>query len=188
MATRVPVARVARILAAGMLLATILPSAAAAAPPAGSCAAEHTVIYSAPAPAGLRTEGTHRVQWKAEYVDASTGELISDDGIMNQITIDPAAPAYPNTVLIRLFRNTTILADGEVISVDAIQPTQPASLHVQVSWTKGDKFFDGDFRMYFRYETRKNRWTEYQELASGPDQSLCVEFTDAVWRRNYGWE
>ena len=108
-------------------------------------------------------------------------------GSLNEITIDPAAPAYPNTVLIRLFRNTTILADGEVISVDAIQPTQSARMHVQVSWIKGDKFFVGEFRMYFRYETRKNRWTEYQEVAHGPDQSFCVEFTDAVWRKNYGW-
>ena len=72
MATRVTFARVARILAATLMLAAAFPAAAAAAPPPGSCAAEQTVVYSAPAPAGLRTEGTHRVQWKAEYVDAYT--------------------------------------------------------------------------------------------------------------------
>jgi hypothetical protein len=187
MFTRIPFTRIARALATGLLLATILPAAASAAQDPDTCGANKGTTYTTPAPSGLRTPGTHRVQWKAEYTDAYTGERISDDGIVNQVTFDSAAPAYPNTVLIRLFRNTTLLADGEVTTIDAISPTQEARMYVNVSWLKGDRFFTGEFVMSFRYETSRNKWSAYQRLAAGPEQSFCVEFTDAIWRKNYGW-
>jgi hypothetical protein len=187
MSTRVPLVRVARILATGLLLVTILPAAASAAQDPDTCGANTATTYTTPAPAGLRTPGTHRIQWKAEFTDAYTGERIVDDGIVNQITFDSAAPAYPNAVLIRLFRNTTLLANGEVVSVDTIRPTQEARMYVNVSWLKGDKFFSGDFEMSFRYETSKNKWSAYQRVAAGPEQSFCVELTDAIWRKSYGW-
>jgi hypothetical protein len=110
-----------------------------------------------------------------------------DDSIVSQITIDSAAPAYPSSVLIRLFRNTTLLANGEEITVDAIRPTQDARLYVNVSWLKGDKFFTGEFKVFARYETSRNKWAAYQQVTAGPEQSFCVQFNDAIWRKNYGW-
>jgi len=182
-----PVSRIAQIVGAALLLAAMLPAGAAAAQDPYSCGASKATTYTIPAPAGLRTSGTHRVQWKVEYTDAYTGEQIVDDSIVNQVTIDNAAPAYPNTVLIRLFRNTTILANGEVISVDSIRPTQDARMYVNVSWLKDDKFFTGEFKVSVRYETSKNKWAAYQQVTAGPEQSFCVELNDAIWRKNYGW-
>ena len=113
----------------------------------GSCGAQKGSAYTIPPlPAGMRTPGTHAVQWKSEYIDAQTGELQVDDSIVNEITIDAAAPAFRNTVLVRLFRNTTIV-DCEVLDVDAIRPTQDARLYVNVSWAKDDQFFVGVFHL-----------------------------------------
>jgi hypothetical protein len=170
-----------------MLLVAVLPSGAAAVQDPDTCGANRATTFTIPAPAGLRTPGTHRVQWKAEYTDAYTGEQIVDDSIVNQVTIDTAAPAYPNSVLIRLFRNTTLLASGEEVTVDSIRPTQAARLYVNVSWLRGDKFFTGEFRIFVRYETSKNKWAAYQQVTAGPEQSFCVQFNSAIWRKNYGW-
>jgi hypothetical protein len=186
MLVRRRLARSARILAAVLLLAVAFPAAAIAAPSPESCAAYKGVSFTAPAPAGMRTEGRHRIQWKAEFTDAYTGEFVVDDGIISEVTFDEDAPAYPSTVLIRLFRNTALLDSGEAIEVDEILPDQPAQLYVNVSWVKGDKFFTS-WKMFFRYETSRNKWSDYAELAAGADTSFCVEFNDAVWRKSYGW-
>jgi hypothetical protein len=170
-----------------MLLVAMLPAGAAAVQNPDTCGASKATTYTIPAPAGLRTSGTHRVQWKSEYTDAYTGEQIVDDSIVSQITIDSAAPAYPNSVLIRLFRNTALLANGEEVTVDAIRPTQAARMYVNVSWLKGDKFFTGEFRIFVRYETSKNKWAAYQQVTAGPEQSFCVQFNSAIWRKDYGW-
>jgi hypothetical protein len=170
-----------------MLLGAMIPATASAVQDPDTCAALRATTYTIPAPAGLRTPGTHRVQWKVDYTDAYTGERIIDDSIVNQITIDAAAPAYPNTVLIRLFRNTTLLAGGDDITVDSIRPTQDARLYVQVSWLKDDRFFTGEYKIFVRYETSKNKWAAYQQVTAGPEQSFCVQVNDAIWRKNYGW-
>lgn len=179
--------RIARIAGAAMLLAALLPGGASAVQDPNTCGANRATTYTAPAPAGLLTPGTHRIQWKAEFTDAYTGERIVDDGIFNQVTVDAAAPAYPNTVLIRLFRNTTLLPSGEVMTVDTIRPTQDARMYVNVSWLRADKFFTGEFLISFRYETSKNKWSAYQRATAGPEQSFCVELNDAIWRKSYGW-
>ena len=171
-----------------LVLATgLFPAVASAAQDPYSCGANTATTYTTDVPAGLRTIGTHRVQWKAEFTDAYTGELVVDDSIMNQVTIDPAAPTYTNTVLIRLFRNTTLVAPGEAITVDAMRPAQDARMYVNVSWLKGDKFFTDSFKISFRYETSRNKWAPYQQVTAGPEQSFCVELNDAIWRKNYGW-
>ena len=187
MTTRVPLGRVARLLGVAMLLGAMVPAAASAAQDPDTCGALRATTYTIPAPAGLRTLGTHRVQWKVEYTDAYTGERIVDDSIVNQVTIDNAAPAYPNSVLIRLFRNTTLLAGGEEITVDSIRPTQAARMYVNVSWLRNDQFFTGEFTISVRYETSKNKWAAYQQVTAGPEQSFCVQFNSAIWRKNYGW-
>ncbi len=188
MSVRTPIRRLVGGLAASVMVAGALAGSVSAAPPPDRCASLTSTTYSSGVPDGLRTPGTHRVQWKSEYVDAATGELVVDDSTVNQITIDAAAPAYPNTVLIRLFRNTTLLSDGSVIDVTSMRPTQAAALHVNVSWVKGDKFFVGDFVISYRYETSRNKWTAYQQVAASPDQSFCVEDTSAIWQKHYGWE
>lgn len=182
-----PISRIARIIGAVMLITALLPGSVAAGQDPATCGANRATTFTTPAPVGLLTPGTHRVQWKAEFTDAYTGERIIDDGIVNQFTVAAAAPAYPNTVLIRLFRNTTLLPSGEVIYVDTIRPTQDARMYVNVSWLRDDRFFTGEFKISFRYETSKNKWSGYERVAAGPEQSFCIEFNNAIWRKNYGW-
>jgi hypothetical protein len=176
-----------RIAGAALLLATLVPGAAQAAPNPDSCASNTAQTYTEPVPAGMRTTGTHHVQWKSEFIDAITGEDIVDDSIINQITIDASAPAYPAAVLIRLFRNTA-LVNKDVVLVDAIRPTQEARLYVNVSWLKKDKFFVGAFRLWYRYETTPGHWSAYAEISPSPEQSFCVEVTSAIWSKGYGWD
>lgn len=176
-----------RVALVGSLLVLALPAAVSAAPADDACAALRAQTYTATLPSGARTTGTHRVQWKSSYTDLASGELVVDDSIVNAYTIDPSAPAYPNDVLIRLFRNTTILASGEVIDVTAIRPTQEARLYVNVSWLRDEPFFTGAFRLWYRYETTKNHWSSYVELPASAVQSFCVEGTSSIWKRGYGW-
>jgi hypothetical protein len=143
-------------------------------------------MYSAALPAGLRTPGTHTIQWRATWTDIETGELVVDDSIVRDVTIDPAAPAYPGTVLVRLFRNTALLPSGDV-EVDALRPDQAALLHVSVSWLRTEPFFSGAFVMEFRYQPSPGTWSPYQALGTSSEQSFCPELQKAVWHRNYGW-
>jgi hypothetical protein len=175
------------IVAAALLLVALLPAAASAVQDPFSCGAGKSQVYTTPIPAGLRAPGTHQVQWKSDFVDALTGEEVVDDSIINQITIDPSAPAYPAAVLIRLFRNTAIV-DKEVVAVEAIRATQDARLYVNVSWLKKDKFFVGAFHLSYRYETTPGVWTAYAEISPGPEQAFCIELNSAIWRKGYGWE
>ena len=176
-----------RVALMGSLLVLALPGAVSAAPADDACAALRAQTYTATLPSGARTIGTHRVQWKSAYTDIGTGELVVDDSIVNSFTVDPSAPAYRNDVLIRLFRNTTILAAGEVIDVTSIRPTQDARLYVNVSWLRDEPFFTGAFRLWYRYETTTNHWSSYVELPASPVQSFCVEFTSSIWKKGYGW-
>lgn len=181
--------RLVRVLAAVALVALVLPPAALATPSPDSCAGNRVIMYSAPVPAGLRVVGTRLVQWRAAFTDAYSGEAIVDEGTTNEVTIDAGAPAYPNTVLIRLVRSTTILADGTVVTVPAMRPDQDARMHAQASWVTGDKWFDGDFVLSFRFQTGKGngKWSGWYPMAAGPEQSFCGELTDAIWKRSFGW-
>jgi hypothetical protein len=181
--------RLARVLAAVAVAALALPPAALATPSPDSCAANRAITYTAPVPAGLRVAGTRLVQWRAAFTDAYSGEPIVDDGITNQVTIDADAPAYPNTVLIRLIRSTTILANGTVVTVPAMRPDQDARMHANISWVTGDKWFAGDFVLSFRFQAGNGngKWSGWYPTAAGPEQSFCGELTDAVWKRSIGW-
>lgn len=188
MASRLRLGRLARLLAAASLVALVLPASVAAAPSPDQCASNRAITFSANVPDGLRTVGTKNVQWRATFTDAATGELIVDDGFINQVTIDSAAPIYPNNVLIRLFRSTTILANGDVIFVSTINPAQPARMHANVSWLPDEKFFTGNFVFDFRYETKNNHWSSWYPATAGPETSFCPELTKAIWKQNYGWQ
>lgn len=180
---RIP--RLASLLAALALLAGLVPASALAAPNPDSCSASRAVPFSIPVPADMRTSGVHRFEWYSTWTnpDGSVGEGTS----RNQILIDAAAPVYPNTVLLRIFRNTTLLADGSVVDVDAIRPDQQAQLYSAAYSLKADTVFLSSFRLWLRYETSKNRWTPFTELAPGPETSFCNQVTTAAWQKAYGW-
>jgi hypothetical protein len=181
---RLPRSRLGRVVAAGLLLVALVPAPVSATPSPDQCASNRAVQYSAPVPVGLRTVGTHGIQWKIQFTDVLTGDVVVDDQVFNQLTIDPAAPAYPDNVLVRLVRNTTILKGGEVIAVDAMRPTQAALMHAQVSWLTAEPL---SAVVAFRYQTARNRWSDYQTVAAGPTVTLCVETNNGIWRKTYGW-
>ncbi|HEX5826586.1 MAG TPA: hypothetical protein VFY23_03640 [Candidatus Limnocylindrales bacterium] len=171
-----------------MLLAAVLPSAASAASADPKfCNEAIAVTYTLDVPAGLRTPGTHRIEWFNEYT-AIDGTYIAEVFAENQITIDAAAPAYPNTVLIRLLRNTTLLKSGEVVSVEAMRDAQAARMYANVSWFRDEPFFVGAFELSFRYETSRNRWTDLIAVPASQTKSFCVERSSALWQKQYGWE
>src|SRR3954453_3342818 len=181
---RLPRSRLGRVVAAGLLLVALVPAPVSATPSPDQCASNRAVQYSAPVPVGLRTVGTHGIQWKIQFTDVLTGDVVVDDQVFNQPPIDPAAPAYPDNVLVRLVRNTTILKGGEVIAVDAMRPTQAALMHAQVSWLTAEPLSGV---VGFRYQTPRNRWSDYQTVAAGPTVTLCVETNNGIWRKTYGW-
>lgn len=186
MSSRSPLGRVARVAAAGLLLVAMLPATASAAPSDESCSAYRAQSYVAAVPAAMRTAGTHRFEWSSRYTDLA-GRSVEEGTITNQVTIDAAASAYPNTVLLRLTRNTTLTATGDVAVVTAMRPDQAANLYVNVSWFKSEPFFTGTFHLLVRYETSRNHWSAWQEMPVGPENNFCTEFTNAIWQRTYGW-
>lgn len=178
--------RLLRIAAAALLLISTLPTVASAAQSLDSCGASRAQSYVADLPAALRTAGTHHFEWTSRYTDLA-GQPVADGIVDNQITIDAAAPAYPNTVLLRLFRNTTLASDGSVALVSSMRPDQAAQLYVNVSWLKDQPFFTGTFHLLVRYDTGRNRWSDWVDMPAGPANSFCTEFTNAIWTRTYGW-
>jgi hypothetical protein len=181
---RIP--RLTSLLAALVLVAGLVPASALAAPNEESCSASRAVPFSTPVPADMRTSGVHRFEWYSTWTnaDGSVGEGTS----RNQILIDAAAPVYPNTVLLRIFRNTTLLADGSVVDVDAIRPDQQAQLYAAAYSLKADTLFLSSFRTWLRYETSKNHWTPFVELARGPETNFCNQVTTSAWKKAYGWD
>jgi hypothetical protein len=174
-----------RVAAALVLLVAVLPAPAAAVQNPDSCGAGKGTSFTMPLPAGMRSPGVHQVDFRGVYTDAATGEVV-DESIVNDITVDAGAPAYPGSVLVRLFRSTAIV-NGEVIEVEAIRPNQDARLYVNVSWLKDDKFFVGPFRMFVSWESTPGTWSAYEEMPAGPAQSFCTELTKAIWKKGYGW-
>ena len=181
---RIP--RLTGLLTALVVVAGLVPGSALAAPDEESCAAARAVPFSIPVPADMRTAGVHRFEWFSTWTndDGSFGEATN----RNQVVIDTAAPAYLNTVLLRIFRNTTLLADGSVITVDAIRPDQQAQLYGAAFSLKADTLFLSSFRMWLRYETSKNHWTPFVELERGPETNFCSQVTTSAWKKAYGWD
>lgn len=188
MASRSRLGRFARLAAVGALVALALPASVSATPSLDSCASQRSIIYSASVPDGMRTAGTKDVQWRTTFTELGTGNVIVDDSIVNTVTFDSAAPTYAGNVLIRLFRSTAILKNGDVVIVPAINPAQPALMHVQVSWVTSEPFFTGPFVIEFRYQTSPHHWSAWYGTSAGPETSLCPETTKAIWKRQYGWQ
>lgn len=177
--------RLATILTLAAMTAVIFPGAALAKPAEDSCAAYRAIPFSTPVPDAFRTPGIHRFEWLATYSnpDGSTAE----DLVQNSIRIDPDAPIYPNTVLLRLFRSTTLLANGEWIEVTAINPAQVAVFYIAADSVHGDDLFLDSIRIWLRFETSRNRWSPWTELEAGPETSYCNQESISAWKRTYGW-
>ena len=133
------------------LLAGLVPATALAAPIPDSCSASRAVPFSIPVPADMRISGVHRFEWYSTWTNPD-GSVAGRGTSRNQILIDAAAPVYPNTVLLRIFRNTTLLADGSVVDVDAIRLVRAAELYSRLLG-HGRRRVPASFRLWLRYGT-----------------------------------
>ena len=176
----------AAMAAASLFVGLLLPAAVLAKPSDETCAAYRVVPFSTPAPAGMRTAGTHRFQYRSSYLNAD-GTTGTDD-IENQIAIVPGTPLYPNKVLLRLFSNLTLLSNGDIDSIDEMAPNQPASLYVAAYSIKSDHVFLDSFRLWYRYEGAPGRWSAWTELARGPVANFCNQVTNGQWKKTFGWD
>lgn len=170
-----------------LVLAAILagPAATTAAPPEGSCGAERGLSFTLPVPDSFRTEGVHRFQFLVSGTDfdGSPFSFTTD----NQIELTTAAPTYDN-VHLRLVRNRALLADGSVDpDIHAMQPAQKAAFYAQISSFREDESVIATTVMSVRWETRRNRWSDWTSLAKGPMTSFCTQVNDGVLRKSFGW-
>lgn len=169
-----------------LAVAGLLPAAAAAAPREESCASDKALPFAMELPAGMRTVGSHQFERLGTFVDPDG--TVESDTAQNEVTISAAAENYPNTVLLRLFRNTTLLNDFSVIDVDTMRPDQDAVFYSYVFSIAGDELLFGTFHQYLRYETSPGVWTPYVEIIPGPLVSLCTQDRVADWKRSRGWD
>ena len=169
-----------------LAVAGMLPAAAVAAPREASCASDKALPFAMELPAGMRTVGSHQFERLATFVDPDG--TVESDTTQNEITISAEADRYPNTVLLRLFRNTTLLRDFSVIDVDTMRPDQDALFYSYAFSIAGDVQFFGTFRQFIHYETSPGVWTPYVEIIPGPLVSLCTQDRVADWKRSRGWD
>jgi len=178
--------RIARVLALALVVAALLPSAAVARSDSAWCSELRAVPFAAAVPDEVRTPGRHRFEWRSTFLDPAGNP--ASETVGNEITIAVGAALYPNTVLLRLVRNTTLLADGEVVAVTEMAPGQPAAFYGAAFGGPDERAFLDSFRLWLRYETAKNRWSPWVELPRGPETSYCNQVTTAAWQKTYGWE
>ena len=156
-----------RAVALFTVLAAVLPLGVSAAPPED------------------RTPGLHRFQWQVTttFFDGTTDSFVTD----NAITISTTAPVYDN-VLLRLVRNWGLLPDGTtVFDVSSMRPDQEASFYAQSGSSSEEASNVSSVVMLIRYETTKNHWSAWFAASPGPEASGCVQTTNGVIRRTYGW-
>jgi hypothetical protein len=178
--------RIPIVAAFAIAITGLLPASAAAAPRDDSCAAYRALPFAVAVPADMRTVGTHQFERLATFVDpdGTVGSVVTQ----NEITISAGADRYPNTVLLRIFRNTTLLQDFSVIDVDTMRPDQDALFYSFAFSIAGDDQFFGTFRQFIHYETSPGVWTPYVEIVPGPLVSLCTQDRVADWKRSRGWD
>jgi len=176
--------RIIRVLALASLLLMLVPNSAAGAPSADSCAGGRAVPFSTEVPNAVREPGTHRFEWRSTFTDENGG--LAEAFAQNQVKIVPGMTIYPNTVLLRLFRNTTLVS-GELMEVPEMSPNQPAVFYIAADSIKGDDVFLDSFRTWFRYESTRNHWSAWVELPPGPETNFCNQLNDAIWKKTFGW-
>lgn len=161
------------------------PAASTAVQPEGSCGSERGRSFTLAVPDGLRTVGVHRFQFlvSGTDVDGSPFSFTTD----NQIEVTTAAPTYENLHL-RLVRNRGLLADGTVDpDVHTMTPSQQAAFYAQISGPREIEPAIASAVMDVRWETRRNRWSDWTSLAAGPMSSFCLQQNDGVLRKSFGW-
>ena len=178
--------RLAGILTLVAVTGLLFPGGALARPADDSCAALRAIPFSTAVPDAFRTAGTHRFEWLSTY--ANPDGTTVEDLVQNRIAIDPNVALYPNTVLLRLFRSTTLLASGEIVDVTAMNPAQDARFYIAAYSFHGDNLFLDSIRIWLRYETSRNRWSPWVELEAGPETSFCNQVTRSAWTKAYGWD
>lgn len=177
---------VARGLAVVLVMAALLPTTAVARSESAWCSDLRAVPFAADVPDEVRTPGRHRFEWRSTFSNPDGSP--ASETVGNEITIVDGASLYPSTVLMRLVRNTALLADGEVVAVTEMAPDQPAAFYAAAFGGPDERIFLDGFRLWLRYETAKNRWSPWVELPRGPETSLCNQVTSAAWKKAYGWD
>lgn len=167
----------ARLTAAlALVLALAAPAATLAAPSPDSCASYVSTQYLAAVPGAMRTPGVHGFEFHASIVlDGVPTDLGT---LANEVEIDQAAPAYPNTVYLSLFDNRTLLKpnDDDETQVTAMQPGQAALIRVGAFAFRDDAAFK-TLRIRFRYEGAPGDWSTWSVLEPGPYTSTCGVLT-----------
>ena len=174
----------------GLVLALVigmlsLPGLSLAAQPDGSCGAGRGMAYTMPIPDALRTEGVHRFQFRITLpLPDGTPDVFFTD---NQIEVSTFAAVYDNLHL-RLVRNRGPLPDRTVDpDVHLMRPDQPAAFYAQLSLAKEDAALVAASTLDVRWEGRRNRWSEWTRVPSGPVNSFCVQTKDSILLKSYGW-
>lgn len=177
--------RVRRATIAVMAFALLLPANAQAAPSGDSCAAYTSIPYVADVPAGFRTPGVHRFEWRLNLV-LPDGTAIEDvRGHAMEISL--AAAHYPNPVYLQLDSNSTILRALEEIEVAVMRPDQAAAFRASVFVPKDEAAMLDSVRLALRYEAGAGAWTDWTTLEPGPRTSTCSAVPFGFVRRSYGW-
>lgn len=174
-----------RAVIAATLLALLVPAAAQAAPAGDSCAAYTSIPYVAGVPDGLRTPGTHRLEWRLNLV-LPDGTPI-EDVRGHEIEITPGAALFPNPVYLGLETNTTIVRALDEVEVAEMAPDQVAAFRVSVFAPKDWAATLDSFRLAVRYDDGTGTWSAWHALDAGPRSSTCSVITLGFARRSYGW-
>jgi hypothetical protein len=180
--------RVISALAAVALL-TLAPAGATAAPDPSSCASFRNVYYVMDLPAGYWPAGAGPVgvEYIFTIVDAAGNSFPFQNA--HYFQVDANSVAYRGNVLIRLFSNFGMLADGSVdFDVQSIRASQPTELMVQEFFDKGTNVaLDTVIARTFR----NGQWGDWTQLPQGPSTTVCApggnaHFGGLFWQ-HHGW-
>lgn len=178
--------RVITVLGAVALLAAV-PASALAAPDPSSCAAFRNVNFVMNLPVGYWPAGTGGVEYILTFVDADGTSFSFDNA--HYFQVDASSVAYRGNVLIRLFSNSGMLADGSIdFDVQSIRPSQPTELLIQEFFDKG---ISAARDTVVARTFRNGQWGDWMQLPQGPETSGCApggnaHFGGLFWQ-HHGW-
>ena len=178
--------RVMTALGAVALLAAV-PAGALAAPDPSSCASVRVVNFVMNLPVGYWPAGTGGIEYIITVVDADGNSFPFDN--FHDFQVDPGSVAHRGNVLIRLFSNWGMLADGSIdFDVQSIRPSQPTELLIQEFF---DKSISAARDTVVARTFRSGQWGAWMQLPQGPETSGCApggnaHFGGLFWQ-HHGW-